>query len=207
MGAVDQAKQLCCTWDGLAKLKAWVAVVCGALVITVSVISFIEFDLLNCIRAFWNIIFGGLMILLQLKWMKLIKRNFGFLLHWYMRAVFYIFVGTNIWQDNDFFSWCAGFACIFVGVVELIFGCKCHEKIEDEEEEAQNGKPNSNNNNRGNAVEPTITVNFTPQQVAQGAQFAANNAGTVAAVANAAGGAAAKSGDNPFFGNAHLGQQ
>ena len=40
------------------------------------------FEILNYVRCFWNIVFGFLIIFLQLKWLKMIKRNFGFLLHW-----------------------------------------------------------------------------------------------------------------------------
>ena len=62
-----------------------------------------------------------------------------------------------------------------------------------------------------NSVEPTLTVNLTPNQVAQGATWAANNAGTVAAVggavASASGNAGGGGGANPFFGNAHLSNQ
>jgi len=162
------------------------------------------------------------MIFLQLKWVKMIKRNFGFLLHWFMRGVFYIFVGTNIMttegedKGKDFFSVVVGLACIFVGVVELLFGFKCNPTAEDDDdvEAAQGGtdkKDKKSKKGGGNSVEPTITVNLTPNQIAQGASFAANNAGAVAAVANAAGaasgGGGGGGGDNPFFGNAHLNRQ
>ena len=44
------------------------------------------FEILNYVRCFWNIVFGFLIIFLQLKWLKMIKRNFGFLLHWCKRS-------------------------------------------------------------------------------------------------------------------------
>lgn len=173
------------------------------------------FNILNCVRSIWNIIFGTLMIFLQLNWKAMINRNFGFLNHWFLRGAFYIFVGTNsmTWGTGssgavtfwDYFSLVAGFACCFVGTVELVFGFKCAP--ENEGGDAESGI----NPAQGGAGGPTLSVNLTPNQVAQGANWAANNPGTVAAVANAAGGAAAAAGgggaNNPFFGNAHLGNR
>jgi len=215
-------KELFCTWEGVGKLKRWTAFVCGALVITVSILTLLNpFEILNYVRCFWNVVFGFLIIFLQLKWLKMIKRNFGFLLHWFMRGVFYIFVGTNIMttdgkdKGKDFFSIVVGLACLFVGVVELLFGFKCNPQAEDDDdvEAAQSGKEKKSTKGKkgGNTVEPTITVNLTPNQIAQGASFAANNAGAVAAAATAAGAASSGGGggggNNPFFGNAHLNRQ
>ena len=102
---------------------------------------------------------------------------------------------------GDILSLVAGFACCFVGVVELLFGFKCNGEGQGDVE-AGNQNPRA----AGATSEPTLTVNLTPNQVAQGANWAAQNPGTVAAVGNAAAGAANASGGgaNPFFGNQHL---
>ena len=62
----------------------------------------------------------------------------------------------------------------------------------------------------GNSVDPVITVNVTPNQLAQGASWAASNASTINAAAGAVSGASGSGGgggSNPFFGNKHLGNQ
>ena len=102
---------------------------------------------------------------------------------------------------GDILSLVAGFACCFVGVVELLFGFKCNGEKEGDVEGG-----NQNPRAAGATSEPTLTVNLTPNQVAQGANWAAQNPGTVAAVGYAAAGAANASGGgaNPFFGNQHL---
>ena len=93
-----------------------------------AVLSILSFDLLGIVRSIWNIIFGVIMILLQLNWKQFITRNFGFLHHWFLRGCFFIFVGTNAMRTDEktnegevIFSLFAGFSCIFVGVVELLF--------------------------------------------------------------------------------------
>ena len=78
----------------------------GGLIITTSVLSLINifnFDILHYVRAIWNIIFGTIMVFLQLNWQKMISRNFGFLKHWFLRGCFYIFVGTNAmtWESGS----------------------------------------------------------------------------------------------------------
>lgn len=205
---MDAAKALCCTWKGVDKLKRLTAITCGSLIITTSVLAILSFsDILGTVRSIWNIIFGVLMLLIQFNWKAMISRNFGFLQHWFLRGCFYIFVGTNAMVNEGaefkiIFSYCAGFACVFVGVVELLFGFKCapENAAEGDTENPVKGRHH---------VEPTLNVNginLTANQVQTGAQFAANNAGTIAAVGNAA--AAANSGGgasaNPFFGNSHL---
>merc|ERR1719198_167022 len=133
---------------------------------------------------------------------------------------------------NDFwnkFSYVVGSICLFIGAIELIFGFQCAALSDTAKaEEMEAGQPNTQNPaqpseppKKGNwwgggerakpaPTEPSFTVNVTPGQVAQGANWAANNAGTVAAVANAAApaapaaGAAAAGAANPFFGNNHL---
>ena len=181
-------------------------------------LSILSLDLLGIVRSIWNIIFGTIMILLQLNWKQFITRNFGFLHHWFLRGCFYLFVGTNVMHTDGtffpdvFFSLSAGFASCFVGVVELLFGFKCAPENKSDGDVEGGNKPGARH-----TVEPTLTVNLTPNQVGQAAQWAAANPGTTAAVANAVGGAAAagaaaaSSGGgaaaNPFFGNAHLSNQ
>ena len=74
----------------------------GILVIVVSTLNIINIqELINIVRNIWNCIFGTLMILLQLNWKQMMTRNFGFLNNWVLRALFYIFVGTNIMNDSS----------------------------------------------------------------------------------------------------------
>ena len=119
----------------------------------------------------WNVIFGILIIMLQFGKLKWIITRFGFLGHWFGRALFYLFCGesphspcvlvglfrkscsnysllrhahrvatqralvpgTNILLIDPnggfciwcFFTWVIGGMCMFVGLVELIFGCRC----------------------------------------------------------------------------------
>ena len=51
-------------------------------------------------------------------------------------------------------------------------------------------------------VEPVLTVNLNPNQVAAAGSWAASNAGSLAAASGSSGGGGGTS-DNPFFGNAH----
>ena len=218
MGLKDKAKDLFCTFDGLNKLKKMLALTCGGLIIATSVLTMLNifavaFNPLLGVRCIWNTLFGCMMIFLQLNWLKFIAKNFGFLRHWFLRGCFFIFVGTNVMITEGpafdvFFSHTAGFACIFVGAVELIFGFKCAETKEGSDLEANNAAGGRH------TVEPTLTVNVTPGQVAGAASWAANNAGTVAKVASAASAAGVGSSGNgggaapnPFFGNSHLSNQ
>ena len=164
------------------------------------------------ISQIWNILFGILMIFLQLKWNKMISRNFGFLHNWFMRGIFYIFVGTNsMWIEegnflNPLFSFVRGGLACFVGIVELAL-CSKTEKPDGADVEAGAAGGGGTNKVIDTNKGPTLQVNLTPNQLAQGAAFAAANAGTVAAVAKAAAPSAASaagSSDNPFFGNQHL---
>ena len=173
-------------------------------------------NILNIVRSIWNIIFGVLMIFLQLNWKQMINRNFGFLNHWFLRGCFYIFVGTNVMTTDEsagafniMFSFVAGFPSCFVGGVELLFGFKC--AAEGDVERGGDNKAKGGGGMETNQVDPTLNINLTPNQLAQGATWAAHNAGTVAAVGGAVAGAAAASGGggggqaaNPFFGNNHL---
>jgi len=155
------------------------------------------------VRAIWNIIFGVLILFLQLGWEKFITRRFGFLHHWFLRGIFYLFVGTNVMEceradGSCVFSIAVGLTCMFVGVIELLFGAKCHGK-EDADLEGGGGAGGGANAGRAQVNSgpegPSLTVNVTPAQAMQGASFAAK-----AAASQPSGGGA---NDNPFFGNAH----
>lgn len=177
----------------------------GILVIVVSALNIINIqELINIVRNIWNCIFGTLMILLQLNWKQMITRNFGFLNNWVLRALFYIFVGTNIMNDSQpwltFFTFSVGFGCIFIGIIELLFGFQCAEKAENGDDEEAAKKRAGNAVDPG-GVQPVVTVNLNPNQVAAAGSWAASNAGTLAAAAG--GGSSGGPSDNPFFGNQH----
>jgi len=230
MGCYDGLKYFCCTSDGLYRLKKYLSFGTGVMVIITTVLSILNlfntaFDLLGFIRQLWNILFGVLMILTTLQWTKWIVLRFGFLTGWFGRGMFYLFVGTNVLYDNHdnedggevFFSYLVGGTCIFIGVVELLFGFKCTQSDLADEEAAKAKDPTrggpgvdpmAGGGSRA-AGEPTLSVNITPAQAAGAASWAANNAGTIAKVASAAAPAAAPAASNsgasnPFFGNQHL---
>jgi hypothetical protein len=72
------------------------------MIIASSVLGILNiFNVLSIVRHIWNIIFGTLMVFLQLNWKQMITRNFGFLNHWFLRGCFYIFVGTNSMTWNS----------------------------------------------------------------------------------------------------------
>jgi hypothetical protein len=75
----------------------------GALVVLTAVLTLLANLLLPLvvIRAIWNILFGLLLLFVQLEWKTVISRNFGFLNHWFMRSWFYLFVGTNVMQWGE----------------------------------------------------------------------------------------------------------
>ena len=187
----------------------------GGLVIAISVANIVNIiEIFNIVRNVWNVIFGLLMILLQLNWRKMITRNFGFLNNWMMRAMFYIFVGTNIMNPEGDTAWLTygiGGACMFVGIIEIAFGCGCAH-VEKEEngdleegadgEEGSKKKKGRKGQTDPTGVEPVLTVNLNPNQVAAAGSWAASNAGSLAAAAGSSGGGGGTS-DNPFFGNAH----
>jgi len=278
MGKFDTIKKLFCTLNGLTKVKMVISFLVGALTIVTSVLTILGklFDPLQVVRSAWNILFGTLMIFVQLKWTKWISKRFGFLNGWFGRGMFYLLyaaeapcmhtpqnarahttrttpsrsqpahdleqlladpsqhigrlsrgrsgeaqqmlrhrqdlttyimcccgcsVGTNIITNGAsgdifvIFSWLAGIACMFVGTIELCLGFKCGDDENEAGEvsgaatEAAPAEPKSKkgfSNIFGSSGktdpmpasgEPTFTVNVTPNQIAQGANFAANNAG------------------------------
>ena len=144
---------LFCTWEGLDRLKRGVALCTGAAVLTASVLSLLNpadttFKPVSFVRSCWNALFGLLMILVQCggsRWSATrasppsrptnwIKRRFGFMSDWFGRALFSLFVGTNIVEPDSPSAATAtltivtGVACLFVGAVELLFGFRCAER-------------------------------------------------------------------------------
>ncbi|KAL1524101.1 hypothetical protein AB1Y20_019011 [Prymnesium parvum] len=235
MGITATAKEFCCTWDGQYRLKKLLSMICGVLVILSSVFALLNivesvFNPLQTIQTCWNILFGVLMLLHEFHMTSWITLRFGFLNGWFGRGMFYLFVGTIIMGKPDkqgfwnVFSYVVGFACIFIGAIELLFGFKCatSETAQADSDSATSQLHAANADAAkkkgwfgGGERAPTaptdnnaVTINVTPGQVASAAGWAANNASTVAAVANAAAPAApSTSAANPFFGNSHLGNQ
>jgi hypothetical protein len=213
-------------------MKTGMALLCGSLVILTSVITLIAnlALILVVVRSLWNILFGLILLALQLGWAQgenSLMRNFGFLKHWFMRGFFYLFVGTNVmhcgdhnWMQGEcLLSITIGLMCIFVGTVELLFGFKCHEKNDgDEYANAEGGaaglpaaaeSSKKKGKNKAGSGSEGVGITITPGQAVQGAQWAAKNPNTVkkgAELANKAngGGGSSGGGDNPFFGNTHL---
>ena len=68
-------------------------------------------------------------------------------------------------------SFVIGGSCIFVGTVELIFGFKCNPEDTAEQKDVESGA-NAGNRVTSGPEGPTLTVNVTPQQAAQGASWA-----------------------------------
>ena len=173
-------KWLFCTWKGIEKLKRVTNLVCGVGVILCAVLSILNiiasvFDLIGFIRQLWNGLFGALMIMLQLNWTEWITRRFGFLTGWFGRGMFYLFVGTNImnpYTDNAglvVLTFTFGFACVFVGVVELIFGFKCAPSSADAEApraRTESAGPSISSGGPSASGEPTFNVTVTPSQAA-----------------------------------------
>ena len=175
----------------------------GGLVVASGVLTLIsstfDFPPTPQVRAIWNIIFGLLILFIQLKWEKFITKRFGFLHHWFLRGIFYVFVGTNVMDCRDdepgpcVFSVVTGCTCIFVGFVELIFGTRCQkEEPEGVEDSQPGGRAQVNSGPEG----PSLTVNVTPAQAIQGASWAAK-----ASSANNNPPPASSGGANPFFGH------
>lgn len=217
MVARADVKWLFCTWKGIEKLKRITNLVCGGGVILCAVFSLLNifadiFDLVGFIRQLWNGLFGALMILLQLNWTEWITRRFGFLTGWFGRGMFYLFVGTNIMNPYTsnaglkILTYSIGIACVFVGVVELIFGFKCAPSGADAEApraRTEAAAPSISSGGPSASGEPTFNVTVTPSQALQGAKLAAQAGATLAPLAASQGGKPA----NPFLGNSHLSEQ
>jgi len=141
MASKEGANWLCCTWEGLDRVKRFTALGTGIGVLISSILTLLNpadtaFKPLSFVRSGWNAMFGLLMILVQIKWTNWINRRFGFMSGWFGRALFFIFVGTNIMEPDStsavtaMLTIVAGVACLFVGVVELIFGFRCAEGLD-----------------------------------------------------------------------------
>ena len=176
----EDVKWLFCSWEGIAKLKKVVNLVCGAGVILCSIFSLLNifrsaFHPIEVIRHLWNCLFGVLMIMLQLNWTEWITRRFGFLTGWFGRGMFYLFVGTNIMNpDTDaglvILTFFFGFAVCFVGIVELLFGFKCAPSGADAEapraQTDPSAGPSISSGGPSASGEPTFNVTVTPSQAA-----------------------------------------
>ena len=119
--------------------------------------------ILHSVRSIWNIVFGTIMIFLQLEWKKMIASN-GFLSHCSCAASsLFFFVGTNAMRTDEktnegevIFSLFAGFSCIFVGVVELLLASSVGPDDDVTLDRAGSGGRSQ--------TEPTLTVNLTPNR-------------------------------------------
>ena len=155
------------------------------------------------IRSIWNIIFGLLILSVQFKLEKYFARRFGFMSHWFLRAIFYVFVGTNI-LDCD--KECSAFSCAlssgacgccaFVGFIDLAFGMKCAKKSEEAEAAGGGGRAQTVPTG-GSTSFPSITI--TPSQALQGASWMAKAQGAMAKSAAPAPPPSGGATDNPFF--------
>jgi len=155
------------------------------------------------IRSIWNIIFGVLILSVQFKLEKYFVRRFGFMSHWFLRAIFYVFVGTNSLDCETganavscFTSVAACVACSFVGFVDLAFGLKCAKKSE-EAEAAGGGARAQTVPTGGSTSFPSITI--TPSQALQGASWMAKAQGAMAKSGAPAPPPSGGATDNPFF--------
>lgn len=180
-GGWEGVHWLCCTWEGLDRLKRGVALCTGAAVLTASVLTLLNpadttFKPVSFVRSCWNALFGLLMILVQCRgsrWSATrasppsrptnwIKRRFGFMSGWFGRALFFLFVGTNIVEPDSpsaataMLTIVTGVACLFVGAVELLFGFRCAERGDGNE-----GPTGSGNNA---ASEPSPNTNAPGHQ-------------------------------------------
>jgi len=235
--ADDVAKKQKPWWLKLNFIKKCTAAGCGIAILIISILTLLNFldwftgPLLffNLVRTLWNILFGALIVFLQLSCDWLFRNRFGFLGGCFGRGSFYLFVGTNVIpppkHSGDWAPWwtyVVGGTTIAVGVLELILGCTA-EKVEPKPAAAAAapepsaagrstgggffgvfGSSKAAESGRGTSSEPTFTVNFTQSQ-------AIAAAGAAASAATAVGAAAASSGktasDNPFMGNSHLTHQ
>jgi hypothetical protein len=176
----------------------------GGVVVAAGIIGIIS-NILNpfrIIRSIWNIIFGALILSVQFKLEKYFVRRFGFMSHWFLRAIFYVFVGTNSLDcetgvtPSCIVSGVACIACSFVGFVDLAFGFKCAKKSE-EAEAAGGGARAQTVPTGGSTSFPSITI--TPSQALQGASWMAKAQGAMAKSGAPAPPPSGGATDNPFF--------
>ena len=79
----ESMKYHCCTYEGLNKFKKLLASGVGVAIFVVALVSLINpalwANVYSQIRQMWNLLFGLLMIFMQLGWEKWIGQRFGFL--------------------------------------------------------------------------------------------------------------------------------
>jgi len=177
----------------------------GSVVVAAGVIGIIM-NIINpfkIIRSIWNIIFGVLILSVQFKLEQYFARRFGFMSHWFLRAIFYVFVGTNSLDCETganplscTLSVAACVACSFVGFVDLAFGFKCGKKSEDAEAAGGGGRAQTVPTG-GSTSFPSITI--TPSQALQGASWMAKAQGAMAKSGAPAPPPSGGATDNPFF--------
>jgi len=177
----------------------------GSVVVAAGIIGIIM-NIINpfkIIRSIWNIIFGVLILSVQFKLEQYFARRFGFMSHWFLRATFYVFVGTNSLDCETganplscTLSVAACIACSFVGFVDLAFGFKCAKKSEDAEA-AGGGARAQTVPTGGSTSFPSITI--TPSQALQGASWMAKAQGAMAKSGAPAPPPSGGATDNPFF--------
>ena len=177
----EAVQWFCCTWEGLDRLKRFVALCTGAGVLTASILTLLNpadsaFKPVSFVRSCWNAIFGLLMILVQFRgsrWSSTrasppsrptswIKRRFGFMSGWFGRALFFFFVGTNIVEPDSpstltvMLTIVIGVACLCVGALELLFGFRCAERSD--------GSEGSSGSGKAGASEPSPSANAPAKQ-------------------------------------------
>ena len=177
----------------------------GCAVVVAGIIGIITLNPLKIVRSIWNIIFGLLILSVQFKLEKYFARRFGFMSHWLLRALFYIFVGTNIIDCDDacalscircWGSLAFGTVPMFVGTLDLLFGMNCAKKSE-EAEAAGGGARAQTVPTGGSTSFPSITI--TPSQALQGASWMAKAQGAMAKSGAPAPPPSGGATDNPFF--------
>ena len=96
MCSKENLKWLCCTWQGVDRLKKGTALCTGAAVIVSSILTILnpfgQFEkiILAYIRSGWNFLFGLIMVLVQVKWTEWVHRRFNFLTSWFGKAFFFL---------------------------------------------------------------------------------------------------------------------
>uniref|UniRef100_A0A7S4B8S3 COPI associated protein n=1 Tax=Chrysotila carterae TaxID=13221 RepID=A0A7S4B8S3_CHRCT len=218
-GATRDKKESC--WYKVNYIKRFLAVGCGIAICVSAVFTLLNLtnilDVFGNIRMLWNVLFGILIVLLNLQWYKTISKRFGFLEHWFGRGMFYLFVGTMAFADEIWWSYIVGLCTIGVGVLELLFGSRCVDGGEEPRQMPDASEDNNGKNgffnifsggakHQGTPVQPTgqasnnepsFTVTVNPSQISQAAS-------AVSSVSMGATSSNKPTTENPFFGNAHL---
>jgi hypothetical protein len=225
----ESFKSLFCTLDGINRIKKILGACTGATVIAVAVVELLTpsnwSSPFSQFRNIWNLLFGALMIILQVKpaW---VVGPFGFLNRWPGRSVFFLFVGTTVWDDSVWWSFIVGGFCICVAGLEFLLGCKGKSPIAkprtktgDVAAETSQTRGSAPDRISAEQVRVAIATGVSVQQSAQSSpwqQLAAEDGtkyfhhtvtGQTSWTDPEAGGAPPPAGppsDNPFSNNAHL---